>query len=103
MPRQNRRRVDDALPARPVAAVGERRDSWRGESYVVRSVSASGAVKAYRCPGCDQELRPGVPHLVVWPEHDDDAGDRRHWHTPCWAARERRAPGRQRGRAAPRY
>jgi hypothetical protein len=103
MPRQNRRRLTDALPARPSASVGERREDWGGERYVVRGVTASGAVKAYRCPGCDQEVRPGVPHVVTWPAFDNDAGDRRHWHTPCWAARDRRAPGVQRGRAAPRF
>jgi hypothetical protein len=31
-----------------------------------------------------------VPHVVAWPEGDPDA--RRHWHTPCWAARSRRRP-----------
>jgi hypothetical protein len=81
----------------------ERHDAWRGEQYVVRTVAGAGATKAYRCPGCDQEIRPGLAHLVAWASHDTDAGDRRHWHTSCWAARERRAPGVQRGRSAPRY
>jgi hypothetical protein len=39
----------------------------------------------------------------VWPEHDLDAGDRRHWHSACWSARDRREPGIQRSRNAPRY
>ena len=62
----------------------------------VRSVSASAAVKRYRCPGCDHEIQPGVPHVVVWPADDRDGfgtgrvDDRRHWHTPCWNARTRR-------------
>ncbi|HEV7192394.1 MAG TPA: hypothetical protein VGN35_04240 [Jatrophihabitantaceae bacterium] len=101
MPRQNRRRA--ASSAREPAAastVGERRDEWRGEVYVVRGVTSHGAAKEYRCPGCDQVIRVGQPHLVVWPEFDDDADDRRHWHATCWTARERRAPGRGR---APRY
>jgi hypothetical protein len=102
VPRQNRRRIDDAA-APELRTFGERREQWRGEDYAVRSVSAAGAVKAYRCPGCDQELRPGVPHLVAWPEHDTDATHRSHWHTVCWGARDRRAPGVQRGRSAPRY
>jgi hypothetical protein len=38
--------------------------------------------RAYRCPGCDHEIRPGTSHLVVMPEGSVD--DRRHWHTPCW-------------------
>lgn len=81
----------------------ERREQWRGKEYVVRALAGDGAAKAYRCPGCDQEIRPGLPHVVAWPVDDSDAGDRRHWHTACWAARDRRAPGVQRGRAAPRY
>jgi hypothetical protein len=104
MPRQNRRRVDAALAApRPPATVGERREDWRGEEYVVRSVTGAGADKPYRCPGCDQEIRAGLPHVVAWPAFDADAGDRRHWHTACWSARDRRAPGVQRSRSAPRY
>jgi hypothetical protein len=38
--------------------------------------------RAYRCPGCDQMVRPGTAHLVVIP--DGDVEGRRHWHTPCW-------------------
>jgi len=44
--------------------------------------------KTYRCPGCQQEIRPGTPHLVVM-EHED-VGFRRHWHTPCWRSELRR-------------
>ena len=40
------------------------------------------AVKAYRCPGCDHEIRPGEGHEVVVPL--DAPEDRRHWHTGCW-------------------
>jgi hypothetical protein len=103
VPRQNRRRADAAVQARPLTTVGERREDWRGEEYVIRGVTALGAAKAYRCPGCDQEIRTGLPHLVVWPACDAAASDRRHWHSTCWAARERRAPGVQRSRSAPRY
>ena len=33
-------------------------------------------------------------HIVAWPADDGDRGleNRRHWHTPCWGARDRRAP-----------
>jgi hypothetical protein len=107
MPRQNRRRRDTDGDAdggmRAASVVGERHEDWRGETYVVRGVTAHGASKSYRCPGCDQLIAVGRPHLVVWPAEDDDAGDRRHWHVPCWAARDRRSPGVQRGRSAPRY
>ena len=104
MPRYNRRRADAGAAApRASSTVGERREQFRGEDYVVRSVTGQGAVKAYRCPGCDNEVLAGVPHIVAWPEFDSDAGDRRHWHTACWAARERRTPGTQRSRSAPHY
>jgi hypothetical protein len=68
---------------------------YRDTTWVVRPVSGPRAVKDYRCPGCDQEIRAGVPHVVVWPFDGpvglgDGVTDRRHWHTPCWAARERR-------------
>jgi hypothetical protein len=100
VPRRHRRRPDpDARP--PTGLGGERREAWRGVGYAVRSVPGSGAAKAYRCPGCDQEIRPGTGHVVAWPP--EDADDRRHWHTACWAARDRRAPAVLRGRAAPRY
>jgi hypothetical protein len=102
VPRQNRRRVD-AATARPPTTLGERRENWRGEEYVIRGVTALGAAKTYRCPGCDQEINAGVAHLVVWPAFDAAASDRRHWHSTCWAARDRRAPGVQRSRSAPRY
>jgi hypothetical protein len=84
---------------------GERMQSWRGVEYRVRPVAgaASSAARPYRCPGCDQLLAAGVAHLVAWPAEDLEATDRRHWHTACWQARDRRAPGVQRSRNAPRY
>jgi hypothetical protein len=102
VPRSNRRRVDPVPPARPTAGT-ERIEEFAGEPYVVRTVTGAAATKPYRCPGCDQEIRAGVAHLVCWPVGDDDAADRRHWHRSCWVARERRAPGVQRSRSAPRY
>jgi hypothetical protein len=72
--------------------------------WLVRDVTGAGAAKTYRCPGCDHEIRPGVAHVVAWPADErGDMSDRRHWHTGCWRARDRRAPGVQRGRSAPRY
>jgi hypothetical protein len=102
MPRHNRRRADEAVSVQSVSGF-ERREQWRDEEYVVRPVSGSAGPKAYRCPGCDQEIRPGTAHLVVWPAGDPDATDRRHWHPACWAARDRRGPVVQRGRSAPKY
>lgn len=40
------------------------------------------AVKEYRCPGCDHEIRAGVEHVVAWRLGEDE--HRRHWHTGCW-------------------
>jgi hypothetical protein len=82
------------------------------DEWVVRQVTGSASTRAYRCPGCDQQIRPATPHVVAWPASfreddgtDDDAGlaDRRHWHTACWRARGRRGPKVQRSRNAPRF
>jgi hypothetical protein len=103
-PRRNYRRRDAEAPIdqdrarRGVEVVQVNVD---GE-WLVRTVT--GSTKAYRCPGCDQEIRPGVEHLVAWPADErGDLTDRRHWHTGCWRARDRRAPVVQRSRSAPRY
>jgi hypothetical protein len=98
VPRQNRRRPDEPIRAASSAPSAERREQWRGEDHVVRSVAGDGSAKVYRCPGCDQEIRAGLPHVVAWPADDFDAGARRHWHTACWAARDRREPGIRRRR-----
>ncbi len=69
--------------------------------WVVRAVTGAGTGKSYRCPGCDQEIRPGTPHVVSWaatprdadlePWDVDSAADgRRPWHTACWRSRDRR-------------
>jgi hypothetical protein len=50
--------------------------------WQVRAVQPVKAVKVYRCPGCNQEIRPGTGHVVAWREDDEEG--RRHWHTPCW-------------------
>jgi hypothetical protein len=80
------------------------------EEWVVRQVTGSAATRAYRCPGCDQQIRPATPHVVAWPAsfrdgEDEDSGlaERRHWHTACWNARGRRGPKVQRSRNAPRF
>ena len=38
------------------------------DGHVVRRVAGSAPGRAYRCPGCDQELDGGTPHVVAWPE-----------------------------------
>jgi hypothetical protein len=78
--------------------------SWADGDWLVRNVPASAATKVYRCPGCGQEVRPGVAHVVAWPaDGRGDEADRRHWHTGCWRARDRRTPPVERSRSAPKY
>ncbi|MFD1830164.1 MULTISPECIES: ATP/GTP-binding protein [Streptomyces] len=80
----------------------EHTEDWRGEEWVVRQITGQAAAKHYRCPGCDQEIPPGTPHVVAWPR-DGRVEDRRHWHRACWNARDRRSARLQRSRNAPRY
>jgi hypothetical protein len=78
-------------------------EEWHGEDYQVRRITGSASTKPYRCPGCDQLIRPATPHVVVWPIADAEAADRRHWHGPCWRARNRRGTRIRRSRSAPRH
>jgi hypothetical protein len=71
--------------------------------WMVRAIVGGAFTKTYRCPGCLQEITPGVAHVVAWPADGGDGADRRHWHTGCWQARERRAPTVERSRNAPRH
>jgi hypothetical protein len=105
-PRRHHRRPDAAAPLdddrvrRGVESV----HGWGEGEWRVRGIPGNASVKTYRCPGCDQEIRPGVPHMVAWPaDGRGDESDRRHWHTGCWRARDRRGPNVLRGRSAPRY
>ena len=88
MPRRHRAARDrvtgpEALE-RPIGVA----PAWaQAEGATVRAVTGEKG-KAYRCPGCLQEIRAGIPHLVVV-EHDDVEG-RRHWHTGCWRRELRR-------------
>ena len=95
-PRSNRRRRDEPGEVGPGAYGGpEQVVEWAGEDWVVRRITGSASTKAYRCPGCDQEIRPATPHIVAWPvEAGRGLEDRRHWHSGCWDARERRRPHR---------
>lgn len=74
---------------------GSRRQSGPDGEWLVRSVAGDSASKSYRCPGCDQLIPAGRAHVVAWPAdsllgREAALADRRHWHTPCWAARDRR-------------
>jgi len=60
--------------------------------WIVRSIPGAAAVKRYRCPGCQQAVAPGTPHVVVWPDvpsliSESGLEERRHWHTACWQRR----------------
>ena len=88
------RKTRKPRPAAPSAPLGpERIEDWPDGDWVVRPVPGAAATKPYRCPGCDQELYPGIAHVVVWPTHSG-VTDRRHWHTVCWQRRLQRRPGR---------
>ena len=97
-PRRIRR--DRSGPPDPVPGP-ERVESWPDGDWIVRRIPGAGSAKAYRCPGCDQEIIPGTPHVVAWPADGARmAGgvgveERRHWHTACWQHRLRRGPGVQ--------
>ncbi|WP_083942224.1 hypothetical protein [Sanguibacter suarezii] len=69
-------------------ATGGRTTQQRnGEDWTVQSIRSSD--KAYRCPGCHQEIPAGTAHVVAW-ANDSLFGaqaalaDRRHWHNRCW-------------------
>ncbi|HEY6422428.1 MAG TPA: hypothetical protein VIY28_04105 [Pseudonocardiaceae bacterium] len=96
MPRRN-------LPRRGAQPPPADRPGWAQPvsgpdgDWLVRAVPGEQAVKCYRCPGCDHEIKPGTPHVVAWPAGEQGStADRRHWHTGCWSARARRAPTRRR-------
>jgi hypothetical protein len=81
--------LDDLRARRGV----ERVQSMRDGEWLVRTIPGDSSEKTYRCPGCDQEIPPGVAHVVAWPaDGRGDLTDRRHWHAACWRARDRRAP-----------
>jgi hypothetical protein len=95
-PRRAQRRKGGASPPEDDSArLGPpQRQEWPDGDWIVRQVPGAAATKLYRCPGCDQELRPGVAHVVVWPADAAAAEGRRHWHNACWQRRPRR-PGPQ--------
>lgn len=100
MARRNQRRKDEGEDLKSASSYGHRRvvEMSDGE-WVVQSITGAASTKMYRCPGCDQEIRPATPHIVAWPfdngmSDDTRLQERRHWHTPCWNARMRRGPAR---------
>ena len=60
--------------------------------WVVRTVTGAATTKTYRCPGCQQPISPGTPHVVAWPVEPAwtsarGVDERRHWHSACWQRR----------------
>lgn len=88
-----RRPSKHTRPPRPLSLGGVATIHGKADGdWQVRTVTGSGAVKDYRCPGCQQLVRSGTPHLVVWPSRLSGWGhggveERRHWHTSCWDRR----------------
>jgi hypothetical protein len=68
-------------------------DPSGADDVEVRRIHPFQAVKTYVCPGCNHDIPPGVGHVVAVPPEAPDL--RRHWHTPCFANRHRRRPGRR--------
>jgi hypothetical protein len=89
MPRRHRSARDRPAPPAPPERPSTVAPAWASavERTSVRAVTGVGG-KAYRCPGCQQVMHPGTPHLVVVTEGDVEG--RRHWHTPCWRREVRR-------------
>jgi hypothetical protein len=88
MPRRQREAREREAPPPPSARSFTIAPRWAtAEGVTVRAVSGEKG-KSYRCPGCQQEIRPGAPHLVIVTGHDVEG--RRHWHTPCWRRELRR-------------
>ena len=95
MARSNRPRGRKPAPASDESDLDRLRAGWhrtedhRDGQWKVRPVPAVQALKAYMCPGCTQQISPGVAHVVAW-RGDGILGDaadvagRRHWHAHCW-------------------
>ena len=84
-PRRNypKKRVKPEEPREiNIASTGESTEEHSDGVYIVRRLTGSGSTKPYRCPGCDQEIKPATPHTVAYVMGELE--DRRHWHTPCW-------------------
>ena len=102
MPRNNHRTRRSPKPGdddepRGFGGTFAQAESAADGEWLVRRIPGAQATKVYRCPGCDHEIRPGVPHVVAWPALEyGSVQDRRHWHTGCWAARDRRGPSSKR-------
>ena len=103
-PRRNypKKRVKPEEPREiNIKSTGETTEEHSDGVYIVRRLTGSGSTKPYRCPGCDQLIPLATPHVVAWLEYDEEG--RRHWHTACWAKKNKRRPNTERTRNAPRF
>ncbi len=95
MPRANRRRRDEpSLDRARLGGAVTSAERYAGGLWTVRRVTGATASRPYLCPGCQQDIIVGIPHVVAWPaEGVGGVGDRRHWHSGCWQRRDARPPG----------
>lgn len=56
------------------------------QRYTVANIRAG--QKEYVCPGCNQIIEVGTPHVVAWLSEPawgfESVEGRRHWHSNCW-------------------
>ncbi len=66
----------------------KRPDPSDSEDTETRFIQPYQATKTYICPGCNQDIQPGVGHIVAVPKALPEL--RRHWHRGCWVNRKNR-------------
>ena len=67
---EDRGRGDDTSAGAPRPLGGRQTQHTPDGDFLVTAVTGAAARKAYRCPGCQQQIPVGTPHLVVWPADD---------------------------------
>ncbi|MDR2620783.1 MAG: hypothetical protein LBC29_06700 [Propionibacteriaceae bacterium] len=88
----SRRPSKHTRPARPLLLAENSYSDKQDGRWITRAIAAGRSVKDYICPGCNQRIRSGEAHIVVWP-YEPPLGAvsavefRRHWHSNCWLRR----------------
>ena len=77
-------------PPRPLSSSHAAAQTKRDGRWMVQTMPAGNATKAYLCPGCQRQITAGAAQVVVWPRQasigsGSAVAERRHWHTSCWA------------------
>lgn len=99
MGRSNRKRRGGRVPPRRSGPPVDRAPvldevEFQGQVLAARQVRGNDSGRSYLCPGCLQNVSAATPHTVAWPTSSmSGVENRRHWHTACWQARDRRRPG----------